>query len=430
MECETFDLTIVGGGPAGSTLGALVARQGHKVLLLEKERFPRYQIGESLLPSTIQGICGILGVTKELEEANFVKKFGGVHRWGKQQEPWSFEFGQSDAFQRFSAFAYQVERMKFDQILLNNARQSGVDVREEHAAVEPLLENGRITGVHYTDQNGRAGCAKALFVADASGNTSRISRFIGERIYSRFFRNLALFCYFENGKRLPPPLTGNIITAAFDGGWFWYIPLSEKLTSVGAVISSHQAEEIRTEGYEAAMNRMLGRCPLIADFLSSASRVTTGLYGQLRIRRDWSYSCSKYFIPGAFLIGDSACFIDPLLSTGVHLATFSALLAARSVNSVLGKRLEEEVCMHEFEFRYRQEFERLYQFLVSFYDLQKHQQSYFWNARCILSAQENEEGAFARLVGGAATWGNTEDFVQYLENMNGQSQARRVAAAS
>ncbi|MEA2540848.1 MAG: FAD-dependent halogenase, partial [Acidobacteriaceae bacterium] len=125
-----FDLIVVGGGPAGSTAATLVALQGHRVLLLEKEKFPRYKIGESLLPATVHGICPLLGVSKALKEANFVVKRGGTFRWGKSQTPWTFSFASSAAMAGPTSIAYQVERMKFDQILLNNAREKGVDVRE------------------------------------------------------------------------------------------------------------------------------------------------------------------------------------------------------------------------------------------------------------------------------------------------------------
>ena len=114
MTSETFDLVVVGGGPCGSTVSTLVAQQGHRVLVLEKERFPRYQIGESLLPSTVHGICKLLGVTEELAAAGFPIKHGGTFRWGANPEPWTFDFSLSQNFAGDSSTGYQVERMKFD----------------------------------------------------------------------------------------------------------------------------------------------------------------------------------------------------------------------------------------------------------------------------------------------------------------------------
>nr|BFE50783.1 hypothetical protein GCM10017745_42100 [Saccharothrix mutabilis subsp. capreolus] len=236
-ETIETDVVVVGGGPCGSTVATLVAGQGHRVVLLEKERFPRYQIGESLLPSTVQGICRLLGVSDELEAAGFPLKRGGTFRWGVNPEPWTFAFGISPKFAGTASTAYQVERMKFDQILLDNARRKGVDVREEHAVNDVLEEDGRVCGVTCTDASGVRREIRAKYVVDASGNTSRIHVKVGgKRQYSEFFRNIALFGYFLGGKRMPEPVSGNILAVAFEHGWFWYIPLSDELTSVGVVL--------------------------------------------------------------------------------------------------------------------------------------------------------------------------------------------------
>ena len=140
--------------------------------------------------------------------------------------------------------AFQVERMKFDQILLDNARRKGVEVREQCPATGVVGEDGRVAGVRFADEgNPGSGEQVALgrFVADASGNTSRLYETVGTRVYSKFFQNVALFGYFEGGKRLPEPRGGNILCAAFDVGWFWYIPLSPTLTSVGVVLGRDRA---------------------------------------------------------------------------------------------------------------------------------------------------------------------------------------------
>jgi halogenation protein CepH len=406
MTQEEFEVVVAGGGPAGSTVATLVAMHNHRVLLLERERFPRYQIGESLLPATVHGICVMLGVAEQLKEANFVRKLGGTFRWGARAEPWTFAFGISSAMTGSTAYAYQVERAKFDKILLDNAAHKGVDVRQEHRVTELIKEGERVTGVRFVGPDGVERVARARFVVDATGNQSLIGRVAGERVFSKFFQNLALFCYFENGKRLPPPNSGNILSVAFDSGWFWYIPLSETLTSVGAVISKEHAAQLRDAGgYEEAMRRFIASCPLIAEYLAGARRVTEGIYGQFRVRKDYSYCHSSFWYPGLVLVGDAACFVDPVFSSGVHLATYSGLLAARSINSTLRGDLDEELCFREFELRYRKEYGNFYNFLVEFYDMNREWDSYFWTARHILNTEERSNEAFVRLVAGVSTTG-------------------------
>lgn len=399
------DVVVVGGGPCGSTVATLVAGQGHRVVQLEKERFPRYQIGESLLPSTVQGICRLLGVSRELEEAGFPVKRGGTFRWGANPEPWSFAFGISPKFAGSASTAYQVERMRFDQILLDNARKHGVDVREEHAVTDVVEDGGRVCGVRCTDAAGVRREFRGRYVVDASGHLSRIrSRVGGKRQYSEFFRNLALFGYFTGGKRMPAPGQGNILAVAFGSGWFWYIPLSDELTSVGAVLLPEALDRVQGDR-ERALQELIAQCPMIADFLADAKRVTSGPYSEVRVRKDYSYIQERFWRPGLVLAGDAACFVDPVFSSGVHLATYGALLAARSVNTALRAAADpdEKTLFEEFELRYRQEYARFHDFLVAFYDMHSDEQSYFWKAKKVTGSVTSELQSFVDLVGGGSS---------------------------
>jgi len=399
---EQFDVVVIGGGPGGSSVATFIAMQGHKVLLLEREAFPRYQIGESLLPATVNGICAMLGVTEELSQARFTYKRGGTYKWGRHPEPWSFTFGPSTMTPGTQAFAYQVERMKFDSILLDNARRKGVDVRQQCTVNGVLDEDGRAVGVTYTDPKGSTRSARARYVVDGSGNQTAVSRKVGERLYSSFFQNVALFTYFEAGQRLPEPNSGNIFCEAFGDGWFWYIPLTPDLTSVGAVVSRDQAEKLKA-GPESAMGAFVDSTVVIRELLSRARRITEGPYGQYRIRKDYSYANTRFWGPGMVLIGDAACFIDPIFSSGVHLATYSGLLAARSINTCLRGDISEERSFREFELRYRKEFSNFYQFLVAFYDMDKDLESYYWSARKVLNTEERSNEAFIRIVAGVSS---------------------------
>jgi halogenation protein CepH len=398
---EVADVIVVGGGPGGSTTASFVAMKGYRVVLLERERFPRHQIGESLLPATVNGICVLLGVEDELKKANFTYKRGGTYKWGTHPQPWSFTFGPSTAIQGTSAFAYQVERSKFDAILLNNARRLGVEVREEHTVNGVIREGDRIAGVTYCNAGGNTGSIRARIVVDSSGNATPLSRTVSERVYSEFFKNVAVYCYFHGAKRLPEPNSGNILCEAFDQGWFWFIPLRPDLTSVGAVVGCEHAASLK-EGSAAAMDQFIGRTVIVKDFLSTATRITEGPYGAYRVRKDYSYCNERFWRPGMALVGDAACFIDPIFSSGVHLATYSGLLVARSINSWLAGKLSEERSFREFELRYRREFGTFYQFLVAFYDMDKGLESYYWDARKILNSQEMTNEAFIQLVSGVS----------------------------
>ncbi|MFD8813371.1 tryptophan 7-halogenase [Streptomyces sp. NPDC059627] len=424
---EEAHVVVVGGGPGGSTLATLIAMRGHRVVLLEKEKFPRWQIGESLLPSTVHGICRLTGVADELAKAGFTRKHGGTMRWGANPEPWTFSFSVSPRIASETSHAYQVERSRFDQILLDHARHTGVDVREQHAVADVVGSDGRVGGVTYTDAEGTRRTIRARYVVDASGNRSRIHQHVGAtREYSEFFRSLALFGYFEGGKRLPEPNSGNILCAAFDSGWFWYIPLSPTLTSVGAVVRRELADRVQGDP-EAALTSLIAECPMIGEYLRDATRVTEGPYGELRVRKDYSYANTRFWRPGMALVGDAACFIDPIFSSGVHLATYGALLAARSINSVLDGTVDEDTAFREFEERYRREYRAFHDFLVSFYNMHVDETSYFWSAKKVTESTGSDLQSFVSLVGGVssgeATLATRQALVQRYTSQSGEFAA-------
>jgi halogenation protein CepH len=174
------------------------------------------------------------------------------------------------------------------------------------------------------------------------------------------------------------------------------------MTSVGAVVRRELASKVQGNP-EQVLYELIAECPLIADFLSGAKRITEGEYGKIRVRKDYSYRHTTFWRPGLALIGDAACFVDPVFSSGVHLATYSALLAARSINSVLEGVLDEQTAFDEFEARYRREFSVFYEFLASFYEMHVDENSYFWEARKVTKSSHTELEAFVTLVGGIAS---------------------------
>jgi halogenation protein CepH len=239
------------------------------------------------------------------------------------------------------------------------------------------------------------------------------------------FRNFALFGYFDGGERLPPPMSGSILNVTFEHGWFWYIPLAPALTSVGVVVPVEHTH-LLDDGHEKAMQRFIDSCPTIKQFLAGAKRVTEGTYGQLRVRKDWSYCNTRFCRPGLVLIGDAACFVDPLFSSGIHLSTYSALLAARSINSILSCASGEEEYLNEFETRYRNEYARFYQFLATFYEENRGQEDYFRRASEILQTGEKGSNALVRLVSG---WSAADEPPNERRNKQaGEAQPPRTLA--
>lgn len=432
---EQFDVVVVGGGPSGATVAAVAALRGRRTLVLESELFPRYQIGESLLPSTVHGVCRLIGAADAVANAGFVRKRGGTFKWGSNPDPWTFAFSVSPKMAGPTSFSYQVERMKFDKILLDNASRVGAEVRQQCAATRVLEDGDRVSGVWYRDEHGTERLVRARYVIDASGHKSRIYRAIGgSREYSDYFRNLALFGYFRNARRLPEPNSGNIFCVAFDNGWFWYIPLSATMTSVGAVVNRELAAEIQGDP-EKMLFKMIGECPLISEYLTGSERITDGEYGQIRVRKDYSYYHTRFWRPGFALVGDAACFVDPVFSSGVHLATHGALLAGRSLNSVMEGVLDEETAFQEFENRYRHEYRVFYEYLASFYGMNVNQESYFWEAKEITCSSAPELEAFVDLVGGVSSGdfdlgeGDAETMAQRVstEATELANAARRIA---
>jgi len=412
MGREMFDAIVIGGGPAGATASTLIARDGHKVLLLERERFPRYHVGESLLPSTVHFMLELLGCREEVLNANFFPKPGGVYLWGASAEPWHFDFKEK---YHKANYAFQVKRDKFDDILLKNAARKGVDVREEHSVLGPIQdENDRVIGVRFKDDKGQEKEAYATYVLDGSGQAGLLSNSIGEREYDKYFQHIAVYAYFEGAKRWhDPERQGAGVFASFDSGWVWYLPLSDTLTGIGAVVHRDEAAvTLRELGAEKALYKYLDACPIINELLEPAHRVTEGDYGQVRIVKDYSYRSDKFWAPGCALIGDAACFIDPILATGVHLATFGGLQAARAVNTCLrgGEGISEEKSFEEFEQRYRREFALWYGYMASFYEMNRDESSFFWEAHKMLQPEGSNTPAaakdsFIQLASGLANTG-------------------------
>ncbi|MES2937609.1 MAG: NAD(P)/FAD-dependent oxidoreductase [Pseudomonadota bacterium] len=383
---QKWDVIVAGGGPAGSTAATYLARLGYKVLLLERDEFPRHRIGESLLPSMMP-VLEDFGLVDACRKAGFVEKTGATFIWGKTREPWDIRFADTPFLP--SGFAFHVDRAAFDKILLDNARACGTEVLRARVT-EPITEDGRVVGVTYEDADGKTGTARASFVVDASGAASVIGRNVTERRYDDQMRQVALYSYYKNIRGAEGFRRGHITVESSPKGWFWFIPMdSEELgeVSLGLVTGQEFTEEIRAKGAEAFYEEALSLAPNVREMIGpKAERLKP-----IQIVRDWAYTCDKAAGPGFYLAGDAAAFLDPLLSTGVSLAMLAGYSASVCIHTALSEPSMEQEATEFYANNYRQMYEVTRDFLHYFYagNASAHPDEIFWNARRALKFDEN-----------------------------------------
>ncbi|MGI8927549.1 MAG: NAD(P)/FAD-dependent oxidoreductase [Tepidiformaceae bacterium] len=389
------DVIVVGGGPGGSTAATMLARKGWRVILLERDHFPREHIGESLLPASMP-VLEELGVLPTIEAEGFLQKWGATMVWGASTDPWSWYFRETNPQYPHT---YQVWRARFDQILLDNARANGVDVREGQRVLEVCFEGDSVTGLAYIDDAGARKKARGRFVVDASGQAGLIARARRLRRTDDYFRNLAVYAYFDGAARLPSPDENNLLIEAYPHGWGWLIPLHSGWASVGVVVDSAYGQaQIATLGLEAFLREQYAQAPGIAAMLAPAT-----LASGPHVVRDWSYVSDRLVGDGYILVGDAACFIDPLFSSGVHLALLSGVLAAACVTTALKTPALRAGAAAVYEQLYRQQYGHFREMARLFYSSNRTTESYFWEARRILGDEGAEMApreAFIRAVAG------------------------------
>ncbi len=372
----THQIAVIGGGPGGSTAATLLARQGFAVTLFEREVFPREHVGESLLPASIP-ILETLGVIEEIEAAGFTPKYGATMVWGRDPEPWSWHFAETNATY---PHAYQVWRPTFDQMLLRNAERNGVNVREGWRVVDVAFDDGRPRSLTVDPPQGDSHVFRPDWIVDASGQTGFIARRLDIREHDEFFRNLAVYSYYRGAERLPEPDAGNIFIEAYEHGWSWAIPLPDDVMSVGVVVDAAWGGALLQEqSIESFYAEQLAMTRKTSAMLAPAERID-----EPRVIRDWSYTSDRLVGDGYILVGDAACFIDPLFSSGVHLALSSALLASAYVTSALRDPEMREPAAEVYTQLYMQQYHQFREMAALFYASNRTSDSYFWEARRIV----------------------------------------------
>ena len=410
------DVLVVGGGPAGSAAATMLARKGWRVRLYERDRFPREHVGESLLPASMP-VLAELGVLPAIEAAGFLPKYGATMVWGRDRDPWSWSF--REASPRYP-HAFQVVRAQFDEILLRNAADSGVDVREGHRVLAADTGSSGAT-LRVEDCEGRETTARARIVVDASGQGGLVGRARGLREPDSFFRNLAVYGYYAGGSRLPEPNTNNILIESIEDGWLWAIPLHTGLVSTGVVVDSAAGRERIAElGLETFFRERIASGPHTSALIEGAT-----LSAGPTIVRDWSYTSRELAGEGFVLAGDAACFVDPLFSSGVHLALSSGVLAAAYVTSALKDVELGLAAAAAYSEQYRQQYQRFRELARLFYASNRTVDSYFWEARRITGADDSTSArlAFVRAVAGQPPAGYERAVLAHGETPRSFSEA-------
>lgn len=325
MSEAIYDVAIIGGGPAGSTAGTLLARAGRRVVIVEREKFPRFHIGESLLPFSMKAFQR-LGLNEKFRQAGFMEKFGGEMVGACSEEGVKFYF--KDGFGSQTDRAYQVTRADFDKVLLDHAAENGAEVREE-TSVERIAFSEEEVQLCLRGKDGAARDVRARYVIDASGRNSVVgSHFRLKKNYAHL-QKLSVFAHYDGVLR-DPGIDGTLtrLVRAVDR-WFWMIPLTEERMSIGVVLDAAVFKNAKLSP-EEFLDQALTEQPVIANRMLAAERTTP-----VTVAADFSYRNEKLAGARWLLAGDAAGFIDPVFSSGVFLAVMAGEQAADALHVVL-----------------------------------------------------------------------------------------------
>jgi flavin-dependent dehydrogenase len=331
-ENNSYDALIIGAGPAGSAAAAILAEHGHRVLMLEREKFPRYHIGESLLPFTFQPLQR-LGLIDKMRASAFVKKYSVqfVSPSGRASQPFYF-FNRYD--RETVAQTWQVLRSEFDQMLLDNARTKGAQVKEETTVLDLLQEGSRVIGARAQSKGGSPVDYHAPITLDCSGKEAFSAVRNHWRVKDPFLNKIAVWTYYKGAQR-DEGIDAGATTVAYvpEKGWFWYIPQHNDMISVGVVAEGKYLTRDGVKAPEAIFKRAVEENQWIKQHLAGGQQ--TGPY---RLTSEYTHHARHCGTEGLLLVGDAFAFLDPVFSSGVMLALKSGTMAGEETHQAIIER--------------------------------------------------------------------------------------------
>ena len=361
-KTTTQDVLIIGAGPAGSAAAALLGECGHNVRVLEREKFPRYHVGESLIPFSFHPLER-LGLIERMKQSHFQKKYSVVFVQpnGKASQPFYF-FTRYD--RETVAQTWQVLRSEFDLMLMQHARDRGATVLEETTVTGLLKEGTRVVGVRARSKHGHEHEYHAPITVDCSGKESFAAVREGWRLRDPFLNKVAVWTYYKGSKR-EPGLDEGQTTVAFvpDKGWFWHIPMHDDLVSVGVVADGKYLTRGGVKSPEAIFRREIDQNLWIQDHLSVGRQS-----GPYFVTGEFTFHSRHCYRPGLLLAGDAFCFLDPVFSSGLMLALKSGVLAADAVHEALVARDFSPGRFASYGAALREGIENMRKLIYAFYD--------------------------------------------------------------
>jgi flavin-dependent dehydrogenase len=357
-----YDVIVIGGGPAGAAAATLTAQQGHRVLLLERARYPRFKIGESLMPATYWTLER-MGVLQKIKDSRFVRKYSVQFytRTGKGSAP--FYFQETDPHE--SSVTWQVLRSEFDALLLEHAAEQGVEVRRGANVKDVLFEGERAMGVQAELEGEGTLDLSCRVVVDATGQTALISKKLGIRQPDPELKKASFFTHFEGAYRDPGIDEGATLVLHTEtaDAWFWYIPLPDDRVSVGVVGSPEYLLAGRQGDPQALFEQEVSRCPALKPRLEGARQLFP-----VQATRDFSYRSSRVAGDGWVLVGDAFGFLDPIYSSGVFLALKSGEMAADAIGEALAADDVSAARLGAFGPRFAEGMESMRKLVYAFYE--------------------------------------------------------------